>query len=265
MLTPVLLGLVLGCSKSDPDTPQLTEDLHLKAIYVDGKPYRKFNYDTDKRVESIEEYEDGQLTGSELYEYNENGQLKTRWRLDTNGEFDVAYTYEYSGGKLIKSLVYPELLEDPTYGSTYEYTSDGKLSMVYFFSASAPEKIQTYTKYDYDTDGNLTTQRNYNIVADKPDVLYYEEHRTYSNPQRTAAIREKIGDRLTDDMFLYSSSQVTNYNNDGSGDINYAYAVEVGIEYDPQGWPVESDVTANHTHPQYNELSSVITYEYVKL
>ncbi len=66
-------------------------------------------------------------------------------------------------------------------------------------------------------------------------------------------------------MYLYTSSEVTNYENDGSGDIDYAYSIDVDNEYDPQGWPTKSDAAYIQTHPQHNASAVVITYEYIKL
>lgn len=259
------LSLFFGCSKDDPEVPQLAEDLHLNAIYVDGKPYREINYNADKKIESIIEYDNGELSGSSLYEYNEAGELTTLWRTGPDGEFEVAYAYEYSGGKLVKRLVYKDLFGEPSYGYTYEYNNDGRLSKEYHFSPSHPEKIQVYVRHEYDSHGNETVQRNYHVGSDTPDVLYYEEYLVYDDPQRTAAIREKIGGRLSEMMFLYSSSKVTNYENDGSEDIDLAYSYEVGIEYDPHGWPIQSSITAVQTHPQYNEDAAVVTYDYIQL
>lgn len=268
IFTSVLLGLFLSCSKddaADPEIPQLADDLYLNAMYVDGKPYMAITYDEAKRIESIIEYEDGELSGKQLFEYNEGGELKTLWLTHPDGSFQVAYSYEYEGGKPVKMLVYSELLEDPTYAYTYEYNNSGQVSSEYHFVPSQPEKIQTYVKYEYDSHGNLTVKKNFNVQSDKPDVLYYEEHLGYNDPQKTAAIREKIGKRLTGKMFLYSSSEVTNYDNDGSGDIGFSYSYEVDIEYDPQGWPIQSDIAAHQTHPQYNDDTAVVTYDYVKL
>lgn len=268
IFTSVLLGLFLSCSKddaADPEIPQLADDLYLNAMYVDGKPYMAITYDEAKRIESIIEYEDGELSGKQLFEYNEGGELKTLWLTQADGSFQVAYSYEYEGGKPVKMLVYSELLEDPTYAYTYEYNNSGQVSSEYHFVPSQPEKIQTYVKYEYDSHGNVTVQKNFNVQPDKPDVLYHEEYLVYNDPQKTAAIREKIGKRLTRKMFLYSSSEVTNYDNDGSGDIDFSYSYEVDIEYDPKGWPMQSDITAHQTHPQYNDDAAVVTYDYVKL
>src|SRR5690606_14238561 len=148
ILASTLLGCLSGCSSDDPDVPQLTEDLSLSAVYVDGELYRAITYDEDKRIESVEEYDNGEFTGTQLFEYNDDDDIKTLWRLDANGELQAAYAYEYEGGNLKKMLIYEELLEDPTYGASYEHNNSGQLLAVYYFVPSQPEKIQTYNKYD---------------------------------------------------------------------------------------------------------------------
>lgn len=264
ILASTLLGCLSGCSSDDPDVPQLTEDLSLSAVYVDGELYRAITYDEDKRIESVEEYDNGEFTGTQLFEYNDDGDIKTLWRLDANGEFQAAYAYEYEGGNLKKMLIYEELLEDPTYGASYEHNNSGQLLAVYYFVPSQPEKIQTYNKYEYDTQGNVVAQKNYLIKPDTPDILYFEQYYDYADPQRTATVREKLGKRPFDMMYLHTSSEVTNYNNDGSGDIQYAYSYEVDTEFNAQGWPVEATLSAHYTHPQYNESAATIAYEYIE-
>jgi hypothetical protein len=275
VLILILLVLFLGCSKDDdvspqpqddPVIPQLMDDLYLSKVYIDGVISREINYDAAQRIESIKEYENGEIDRSQLWEYNEKGKVETKWMTGGDGSFQVAYTYEYDGsGKLIKSLVYKDLFQAPSYGTTYEYDDNGKVSATYQFVPSQPDNIQTYTRNEYDAYGNLAVKKNYNVNPTGPDVLYYEEYLQYDNPQKTIAIREKIGGTLYGMMYLYSSTKVTNYENDGSGDIGYAYSYEVDIEYDPQGWPVKSNTTAIQTHPQHNEGTSVITYEYIEL
>ena len=120
----IISVIPLGCNNDDPvepqikeapvDPPQLTEDLLLWKIYSNGNLYKELNYDDANRIESIKEYENGQLVGSEVWEYNQKGQVEKKWLLDGNGSFQVAYTYEFdNSGKLLKSLVYKELLEHP--------------------------------------------------------------------------------------------------------------------------------------------------------
>jgi hypothetical protein len=277
VLSLILLVLFSRCS-NDEDTvepqpkkdsvnlPQLMDDLHLSKVYADGKLYREITYDETKKIVSITEYENGEIDGSQLWEYDEKGKVAKKWLTQADGSFQVVYTYEYDGsGNLVKSLVYNELFEAPSYGTTYEYNDNGKISSTYHFLPSQPDKIQTYSRYEYDTDGNLTVQKNYNVESAAPDVLYYEEYLHYDDPQKTAKIREKIGKSLYDIMFLYSSTEVTNYVNDGSGDIGYAYSVEVDIEYDAHGWPTTSNATVAQTHPQYKENTMVLTYDYIRL
>lgn len=275
ILQLVLLFIFSGCSdddpvnpqlKDDPVIPELMDDLYLSKVYADGKLYREITYDEAKRIESIKEYENGQLDGSQLWEYNEKGEVEKKWLTEADGSFQVAYTYAYDGsGNLIKSLVYKNIFEAPTQGTTYEYNDNGKVSSQYYFVPSQPDKIQTYVRYEYDTYGNVTLQENYHVESAGPDVLYYEEFLHYDDSQKTAKIREKIGETLSDLMYLYSSTEVTSYENDGSGDISYAYSIDVDIEYNEQGWPTTSNTTAIQTHPQHKESTVVITYDYIKL
>ena len=119
-------------------------------------------------------------------------------------------------------------------------------------------------RYEYDVSGNLAAKKNYTVKASGPDVLYYEEYLQYDEPQKTAKIREKIEKPFYEMMYLYSSSTVTNYENDGSGDIGYSYSVAIEIDYNADGWPTKSNVNVTQTHPQHKKTSAVIGYEYLQ-
>ena len=263
-----VLFLLPGCGKEDPVTPQefkIPDNLRLSTVYLDGKLYRKINYDKAGRVESIKEYDNGEFGRLQAWEYNEEGQVSQRWFSDAGGVFQVVWAYEYNqNGTPRQWLVYKDIFDDPTYGASYEYDAQGKLSARHYYSPSDPGKTLSYIHYGHDGNSNLASKRGYIIQQDASVYPYLEQDYHYDNPEQVAAIRKVIGDYLAETcMFLYSAMEHTNLNSDGS--ITAAYTETVNIEFNDNGLPASATVNNLRTHPQAQEKTLVCTYEYSEL
>lgn len=264
-----ILLIFTGCSKDDPAAPQkevqIPNNLRLSKVYVDGKLYREISYDQAGRIAGIGEYDNGDFDGSQTWKYNEEGQVSQRWLADAEGSFQVLWTYEYNeNGAPRQWLVYKNLFDDPTYGAAYEYDTQGRLSARHFYFPAHPDEISSYIRYTYDDAGNLLSSKGYNVQDDAQVYLYLDWSYQYKNPVQIAAVREAIGKELAENhMYLYSLSKYNNYGSDGS--IEAAYTATVDIVFNANGLPTSSALSSKITHPQADETTTMLTYEYIEL
>ena len=112
-----------------------------------------YRYDEKGNVTLISLYTDDTYIGGERFTYTENGDASLEERLDANGEVITytSYSFDESGKKVLG-------LEKYMYGSrveygTYEYSEDGLLTSVKYYSSS--DKLTEEIKNEYNADGKI--------------------------------------------------------------------------------------------------------------
>ena len=112
-----------------------------------------YRYDSNGNVTLISLYTDDAYIGGERFTYTENGDASLEERLDANGEVITytQYTFDESGKKVtdLEKYMYGSRVE---YG-TYEYSEDGLLISVKYYSSS--DKLTEEIKNEYNADGKI--------------------------------------------------------------------------------------------------------------
>ncbi|GAB3019355.1 hypothetical protein GCM10027051_25550 [Niabella terrae] len=263
----LMILLDSGCSKNasvNSNNKALPENKLLSKVFVNQKLTSEIQYSEAKIIKSINQYEEGQFEGSETWEYDSDGMLSQKWFVDANGDFQVVWAYEYSDdGKLSRWLVYKNLFDDPTYGSSFEYDAEGRLAARYYYSPDEPDKIHSYITQDYDSYGNLLAIKGYMIQEDASVYQYLEQNFQYQEPKRIASIRKALGDYLSMNLMQLNSS-TTYHNYDANGALISAYKTKTKLEFSDDGLPATSNIEVEQIVPQAPTKTATVSYEYIE-
>ena len=149
-------------------------------------------YDSNGKLVKHIEYEDGDISCSDVYEHDSNGNtIKTiRYFYEADGSISSTYTnsyvYEYdSEGNILKGTYY----SDGNISWLYEYDSDGKLiKNVHYRSDGSIERSYSYThdsngnveKYIYyNSDGSVDESKSYLHIFDVNGLLTSDANYSY--------------------------------------------------------------------------------------
>ncbi len=158
---------------------------------------RENQYDENGRLNTVTEYVRGFMEETRIHEYiYENGELI---RMDTFRNGELASVRDFADGKLIKSssTAYTDYTE-------YSYNEKGLLKRKYSYSReySGESPEISYIDYEYDSNGNLTSEISYFISE-------FDYHYEYSYDENNNVTEMRYYD---EDGVMYSNI-VYEYNN----------------------------------------------------
>lgn len=139
-----------------------------------------YRYDEKGKLTLLSLYTDDEYVGGERYTYTETGDTSLEERLDANGDVITytKYSFDESGKKVtgLEKYMYGSRVE---YG-TYEYSEDGLLASVKYYSSS--DKLISEVKNEYNADKKvsrvLTCDADGNVLG-YTECLYDEEGFNY--------------------------------------------------------------------------------------
>ena len=155
---------------SDSDKLMQKEELS-----PDGKQNKveSYKYDSDDNLQqkTVNEFKDGKLTISEIYNsdnmltskslsfYNDAGKLNKIERYDSQDKLEEYYTYEYNDdGRTVKYSAY-DSNESLVKYTTFEYNDNGLLAFERFFDKDG--NSDGYYSFTYHESGNIKSSEKY--------------------------------------------------------------------------------------------------------
>ncbi len=169
------LAALVGCKNSsggDPEPEPQEKGCKVASETVDGKPYRNYEYDADKRLFRIVQYENKATNRIEkryTFEYDSAGTVKVVRETNLLAPFfNFQYNLQYAGiGRLDTIRKYQVVNSGPKILETYtlEYDVKGLITKYKW--------KDNYLRYEYDENGNLT-KWFVSIPAISPEVIAAE-------------------------------------------------------------------------------------------
>jgi len=174
-----LLAVLVGCKKSNSDGGDSPEPIgkgcKVVSETIDGKPYRNYEYEANKRLFRIVQYEfkaSNRIEKHFTFEYDAEGTVKVLRETSLLPPFqNFQYDFHYSGvGRLDTVRKYQVLNSGPRILDTYtlEYNDKGFITKYKW--------RDNYLRYEYDDNGSLT-KWFVSLPSISPEVLAAE----YSN------------------------------------------------------------------------------------
>ena len=190
--------ILISCEKSELDGSSVIHDYRVQnVLYAKGSklkqisniyggetwyPQSEYEYDNLGRISKVAHpmYENGKMIGDigyETYIYNTKNQLEKIIYYNSNlyaGFLNLQtyiYSYDNNGNKLKTLIEYPVINETDSILYFYEgnrLVRENKYSYGTFFDGdnNAYTGLSSYTKYEYDNQGNLVKEANYSRVND---------------------------------------------------------------------------------------------------
>ncbi len=238
-----MLTALVGCKKSNSDggdTPSPQEKgCKVATETIDGKPYRTYNYDDDRRLFGIVQYATSAANPIEkrfTFEYDSSGTVTVIRETNLLPPFgNMQYNLHYSGvGRLDTVRKYQVLNSGPKILETYalEYNEKGFISKYKWQENSL--------RYEYDDNGSLT-QWFVSLPQISPEVLAAE----YGNYDGK---RNVYADTRPAELVNLVTSQGISKQNPGSFKFYEASLrpVQNGLvnyEYNEQDFPTKASVS----------------------
>jgi len=171
------LVALVSCKKSnsgssDPEPDPQEKGCKVASETIDGRPYRNYDYDADKRLFRIVQYETKSTNRIEkryTFEYNSAGTVKVVRETNLLAPFiNLQYDLHYAGvGRLDTIRKYQVVNSGPRILETYalEYEAKGLITKYKWKN--------NYMRYGYDGNGNLT-KWFVSIPSISPEVIAAE-------------------------------------------------------------------------------------------
>lgn len=188
--------------------------------------YRKYNYNEQQQLRSIEVYEDKTKLSSNS-EIAQRSKTRTEWIHPSNTAKSYTTTFEYNEmGKLMQSMDYFGIKK-------YQYNSKNQIQSVSFYYN---ETMKNYIEFEYDKRGNITKETNYQVFENGEKTLFKEytnEFDKHPNPYSSFHIHVIPGKFSNPNNITKSTYKVIVINDEfETGSKNATY------EYNDAGYPV---------------------------
>lgn len=258
----------IACA-DDPAASPPTETVLSKKFH-DGKLVSEYEYNSDKQLERILEYDDsnGELKHYTKFEYDTRGYLQTHIAVNADGEATSKTQYlKDTDGKLIGSDLV--ILTGTDSGKVvsrhkFEYNEEGYVRTDTWLDLDTDEE-ESYREFFYYPNGNLERYEYYGTVVPVPEKDFEVRYSPAGRPlPESLSVRKAYPINLS--LYLLVAEQIQYETFDTTlGTVGEHHELISDRVYDDEGFVIEQTVTYKYILPVKPDEVVKMNFEYKKI